>query len=63
LDIENLADSDFDSPLGNSSGAGTIYGASGGVMESALRTVTSELSNGKLEKIDFLEVRGLDGIT
>lgn len=62
LDIENLADSDFDSPLGNSSGAGTIYGASGGVMESALRTVSSQLSDGKINKIDFSEVRGLDGI-
>jgi iron-only hydrogenase group A len=62
LDIENLADSDFDSPLGNSSGAGTIYGASGGVMESALRTVSSQLSDSKMEKIDFSEVRGLDGI-
>jgi iron-only hydrogenase group A len=62
LDIESLADSDFDSPLGKSSGAASIYGASGGVMESALRTAVSELSNGKLEKIEFSEIRGLSGV-
>lgn len=39
LDFENLNSSDFDSPLGIGSGAGAIFGASGGVMEAALRTV------------------------
>jgi len=61
----NLADQDdtpFDSPLGSASGAGVIFGSSGGVMESALRTTVSILDKTELPKIDFIEVRGMDGI-
>ena len=62
IDFASLEDSDFDSPLGASTGASVIFGATGGVMEAALRTAY-ELYTGKtLEKVDFTEVRGLEGV-
>jgi len=62
IDFVNLPDEEFDQPLGMSTGAAVIFGATGGVMEAALRTV-SELVEGKpLDKIDFEEVRGLEGV-
>ncbi len=61
IDIVNLQDIDFDNPLGESSGAGTIFGASGGVMEAALRTSYEWITGNTLEKVDFESVRGLDG--
>jgi NADP-reducing hydrogenase subunit HndD len=58
----NLPDEDFDKPLGESTGAGVIFGTTGGVIEAATRTAY-ELSTGKsLDKVDFKELRGLDGI-
>ncbi|WP_066895307.1 NADH-dependent [FeFe] hydrogenase, group A6 [Clostridium nigeriense] len=62
IDILSLNESDFDSPLGTSSGAGVIFGTSGGVMEAALRTSYEWITGKTLEKIDFEEVRGLEGI-
>ncbi|MCX6810704.1 MAG: [FeFe] hydrogenase, group A [Candidatus Berkelbacteria bacterium] len=62
IDLPKLADSQFDSPLGSSSGAGAIYGSSGGVMESALRTVVAKLSDARLPKLEFSEVRGMSGV-
>ncbi|EEH99039.1 MULTISPECIES: NADH-dependent [FeFe] hydrogenase, group A6 [Clostridium] len=62
IDIVNLHDSEFDNPLGMSSGAGTIFGTSGGVMEAALRTAYEWITGKELEKIDFENVRGLEGI-
>ncbi|MDI9218852.1 NADH-dependent [FeFe] hydrogenase, group A6 [Clostridium tertium] len=62
IDIVNLKDSEFDNPLGMSSGAGTIFGTSGGVMEAALRTAYEWITGKELEKIDFENVRGLEGI-
>lgn len=62
IDIVNLEDSDFDNPLGESSGAGAIFGASGGVMEAALRTSYEWITGNTLEKVDFEDVRGLEGI-
>jgi len=60
IDFVNLPDEEFDQPLGMSTGAAVIFGATGGVMEAALRTV-SEIVEGKpLDKIDFEEVRGLE---
>lgn len=62
IDFVNLPDEEFDQPLGMSTGAAVIFGATGGVMEAALRTV-SEIVEGKpLDKIDFEEVRGLEGV-
>jgi NADP-reducing hydrogenase subunit HndD len=57
-----LPDSDFDLPLGESTGAGVIFGTTGGVMEAALRTVYESYTGKKLEHVDFKQVRGMEGI-
>ena len=64
IDLPNLADSDFDNPLGNASGAGVIFGATGGVMEAALRTVADVLTgeSAPADKIEYHAVRGVEGI-
>lgn len=62
VDFNNLPDEEFDNPLGVGSGAGLIFGASGGVMEAALRTAVETLSGKELENLDFEEVRGMTGI-
>jgi NADH-quinone oxidoreductase subunit G len=62
IDILSLKDEDFDSPLGESTGAGTIFGASGGVTEAALRTSYEWITGETLENVDFKEVRGFRGI-
>ena len=62
IDFVNLPDGKYDNPLGEYSGAATIFGATGGVMEAALRTAYEVATGKKLEKIDFEGVRGLDGI-
>jgi iron-only hydrogenase group A len=62
IDFKNLPDAEFDSPLGASTGAAVIFGATGGVMEAALRTAVEILTGKTLPRIDFEEVRGLDGI-
>jgi len=62
FDLKDLPESDFDSPLGVGTGAGAIFGNTGGVMEAALRTAY-ELYTGKpLPKLDFEEVRGFEGV-
>lgn len=62
LNFNNLPDEEFDNPLGVSTGAGVIFGASGGVMEAALRTAAEKLSGQELESLDFHEVRGCAGV-
>ncbi len=62
IDFANLPEAKFDSPLGESTGAAVIFGATGGVMEAALRTAAEVLTGQTLPKVDFEEVRGLDGI-
>ncbi len=62
IDFVNLPDEDFDSLLGESSGAGVIFGATGGVMEAALRTAYEVITGKKLEDVNFTEVRGVKGI-
>ncbi len=62
IDIKNLPDAEFDNPLGVSSGAGSLFGTSGGVMEAALRTSYEWITGKTLEKIDFENVRGLEGL-
>lgn len=57
-----LPDEDFDNPLGESTGAGVIFGATGGVMEAALRTAVEKLTGEELKALDFTEVRGTAGI-
>lgn len=62
LDFVNLPEEGFDDPLGESTGAGVIFGATGGVMEAALRTAVETLSGEELKELDFKEVRGTEGI-
>ncbi|MBQ2712059.1 MAG: iron hydrogenase small subunit [Clostridia bacterium] len=57
-----LPEGEFDAPLGIYTGAGLIFGASGGVMEAALRTVVEVVDKKTLENLDFTEVRGMEGI-
>ena len=57
-----LPDEKFDEPLGLGSGAGVIFGATGGVMEAALRTAVETLTGEELPKLDFTAVRGTKGI-
>ncbi|MDR3344643.1 MAG: [FeFe] hydrogenase, group A [Oscillospiraceae bacterium] len=60
--FKHLPDEQFDNPLGESSGAGVIFGATGGVMEAALRTAVETLTGEALHSLDFTEVRGTKGI-
>ncbi|MDR0462443.1 MAG: [FeFe] hydrogenase, group A [Christensenellaceae bacterium] len=62
IDFANLADTDFDDPLGLSSGAGLIFGTTGGVMEAALRTLCEKTLGKKMNNIDFESVRGERGL-
>lgn len=62
LSLTELPRSDFDSPLGVGSGAGAIFGATGGVMEAALRTVYEKVTGKTLAKLEFTAVRGFEGI-
>lgn len=62
LDFNSLEESQFDSPLGEGTGAGVIFGTTGGVMEAALRTVYEVVTKNNLEHIEFTEVRGWQGI-
>ncbi len=62
LFFRHLPDGEFDAPLGTSSGAATIFGATGGVMEAALRTAYEWVTKDTLAKLEFSDVRGLDGI-
>ncbi len=57
-----LPDEKFDEPLGVSTGAGVIFGATGGVMEAALRTAVEELTGEELPSVEFTAVRGTEGI-
>ncbi len=62
VDFRDLQDGSFDSPLGESSGAGDIFGATGGVMEAALRTAYEKVTGKELEQLDFEMVRGVEGV-
>ncbi len=62
IQFTQLEDADFDPIMGIGTGAGTIFGATGGVMEAALRTVADKLTGEDLKQIDYNEVRGTDDI-
>lgn len=62
FDLNNLPDEDFDRPMGESTGAGVIFGTTGGVIEAATRTAYELYTGKESEKIDFEELRGFDGI-
>lgn len=62
IDFNMLPDSGFDNPMGEATGAGAIFGTTGGVMEAALRTAQDLLTGEELEEIKFEEIRGEKGI-
>jgi NADH-quinone oxidoreductase subunit G/NADP-reducing hydrogenase subunit HndD len=62
IELPQLDDDEYDEPLGISTGAGVIFGATGGVMEAALRTVYEVVTEKKLENVDIKAVRGMQGI-
>ena len=62
IDFVNLPDESPDAPMGEYTGAGTIFGATGGVMEAALRTAYAVVTGESLENLDITPVRGLEGV-
>lgn len=62
IDFEKIEDQEYDMPLGETTGAGAIFGVTGGVMEAALRTAQDKLKGEDVEKFEFIEVRGEKGI-
>ncbi|MCD8264826.1 MAG: [FeFe] hydrogenase, group A [Tannerellaceae bacterium] len=62
INFSELPDGDFDHPLGKSTGAGVIFGTTGGVIEAATRTAYELYTKKNLEKVDFEELRGLAGV-
>ncbi len=62
LRFNDLPDEDFDPAMGQATGAGHIFGATGGVMEAALRTAVETLTGEKVEPVEFTQVRGTDAI-
>lgn len=62
IDFASLPDEDFDPALGISTGAGAIFGASGGVMEAALRTAYEKATGKSVTKLEFDQIRGMQGI-
>ncbi|HML55699.1 MAG TPA: NADH-dependent [FeFe] hydrogenase, group A6 [Solidesulfovibrio magneticus] len=62
IDFASLPDEDFDAPLGESTGAAPIFGVTGGVIEAALRTAYELATGETLQKVDFEDVRGMDGV-
>ncbi|QIB27885.1 NADH-dependent [FeFe] hydrogenase, group A6 [Caloranaerobacter azorensis] len=60
IQLEDLEEVEFDRPFGIATGAGAIFGATGGVMEAALRTVYEKVTGKELEKIEFTALRGID---
>jgi NADH-quinone oxidoreductase subunit G len=62
IDILNLSDEESDNPMGPYTGAGTIFGVTGGVMEAAVRSAYFLVNNKELPDFNFKPVRGLDGV-
>lgn len=62
IDFIELEDNDFDDPMGEASGAGAIFGTTGGVMEAAIRTAVDTLENRNVERFEYKKVRGEKGI-
>jgi len=62
IDFASLPDGDFDQPLGESTGAAIIFGATGGVLEAAVRTAYEVATGHELPTIDFQDLRGDEGV-
>ena len=61
IDLKEMEDEDFDNPLGEYSGAGIIFGRTGGVIEAATRTAVESITGERLDNVEFEELRGWDG--
>lgn len=61
IDFKNLKETKFETPLGEYSGAGTIFGVTGGVMEAAIRTGYELITKKSIPSVDVVEVRGTEG--
>ena len=62
IDFTTLPDGQFDAPLGIASGAGDIFGTTGGVMEATLRAASELVTNKPAERLDYTEVRAVEGL-
>ncbi|MGQ8338693.1 NADH-dependent [FeFe] hydrogenase, group A6 [Sunxiuqinia sp. A32] len=62
IDFKSLPNEDFDNPMGESTGAGVIFGTTGGVIEAAVRTAYEVQTGKSLERLDFEELRGMEGL-
>ncbi|BCN31401.1 NADH-dependent [FeFe] hydrogenase, group A6 [Anaeromicropila herbilytica] len=62
IDFNSLEDSNYDDPLGEGTGAAVIFGVTGGVLEAALRTVYETLEKKELKKLEFVPLRGFQGV-
>lgn len=62
VDFKNLADSDFDKMMGESTGASVIFGTTGGVIEAAVRTAYEWITKSELKEVEFKQLRGIEGI-
>ena len=62
IDLNNLDDEEFDNPMGESTGASVIFGVTGGVIEAAVRTAYELFTGKKLKRLEFTELRGMDGV-
>ncbi|WP_026485852.1 NADH-dependent [FeFe] hydrogenase, group A6 [Caldanaerobius polysaccharolyticus] len=62
INFNRLEDEEFDDPLGEATGAGAIFGVTGGVMEAALRTVADIVEGKDLHEFEYTDVRGLEGV-
>ncbi|MCE1156115.1 MAG: iron hydrogenase small subunit, partial [Bacteroidales bacterium] len=62
IDLNSLPNEEFDQPLGESTGAGVLFGTTGGVIEAAVRTAYEVHTGKELPKLDFEELRGMDGL-
>ena len=62
IDFKSLPDENFDQPLGESTGAGVIFGTTGGVIEAAVRTAYEVFTGKSLPRLDFEELRGMEGL-
>ncbi len=62
INFNLLPDEEFDNPLGEGTGAAVIFGATGGVMEAALRTAVEKITGKELDDVEFTAVRGMEGV-
>jgi NADP-reducing hydrogenase subunit HndD len=62
VDFNSLPNEDFDAPMGESTGAGVIFGTTGGVIEAAVRTAYEVFTGKPLPRVDFEELRGMEGL-